>query len=195
MGSDGMDTPLAMLVIFGVSVLLALAGLVALRRSSLPGGTRPASFAVPGSVPPDLHPLPAEALWALRVGSLALSGVLVNGVFFAIVALLDLRAGDIGPPWPAILPLGLAATTLVLVIRGMRGLVRRRPGAAAILRRGFQVGAAGAVLLLLLVWAWPTDTTLKLAFSGFMLPMAMAAAWGARRAIRGLRDAGMEEGA
>ncbi|RZK89078.1 MAG: hypothetical protein EOO66_16735 [Methylobacterium sp.] len=134
------------------------------------------------------------ALKALRVGSLALSGVLVNGVFFAIVALLDLKAEDFGPPWPVIVPLGLAASTLVLVIRGIRGLVRRRAGAGATLRRGLQVGAVGAVLLLLLVWAWPTDTTLKLAFSGFMLPMAVAAAWGARRAIRGLRDTGMMDG-
>ena len=191
---DGMDTPLAMLVILGVSLVFALAGLVALRRSSLPGGTRPAAFAVPGSMPPGLYPLPVAALQALRVGSLALTGVLVNGMFFGIVALLDLGAEDIGPLWPVILPLGLAGSTLVLVIRGIRGLVRRRAGAGDTLRRGLQVGAGSAVLLLPLVWIWPTDTTLKLAFSGFMLPVAAAAAWGARRAIRDLRDVGMMQG-
>ena len=55
--------------------------------------------------------------------------------------------------------------------------------------RGLVRGAA-----LLLVWAWPTDTTLKLAFSSFMLPTAMAAAYGAGRAIRGLRETVMMEG-
>ena len=48
---------------------------------------------------------------------------------------------------------------------------------------------------LLLVWAWPTDTTLKLAFSAIMLPMALAAVWGARRALRGLDGADGMKGA
>ena len=52
----------------------------------------------------------------------------------------------------------------------------------------------GAALSLLLVWAWPTGTTLKLASSSFMLPMAMVAAYGAGRAIRGLRETVMMEG-
>lgn len=53
--------------------------------------------------------------------------------------------------------------------------------------RGLVRGAA------LLVWAWPTGTTLKLASSSFMLPMAMVAAYGAGRAIRGLRETVMME--
>ncbi len=54
--------------------------------------------------------------------------------------------------------------------------------------RGLVRGAA------LLVWAWPTGTTLKLASSSFMLPMAMVADYGAGRAIRGLRETVMMEG-
>ena len=192
---ERMDTPTAMLVILGISVASTLAGLVALRRSSLPGGTRPVAFAAPGSLPPGLHRLPDEVLGAVRVGSLALSGALVNGVFFALVTLLDASAGDLGPLWPVTLPVAVAVTTLVLMIRGTRGLVRRREGAGASLRRSWQIGAGGAALEVLLVWAWPTDLTLKLAFGAFMLPMALAAAWGARRALRGLRDADGREGA
>ncbi len=192
---ERMDTPTAMLVILGISVASTLAGLVALRRSSLPGGTRPVAFAAPGSLPPGLHRLPDEVLRAVRVGSLALSGALVNGVFFALVTLLDASAGDLGPLWPVTLPVAVAVTTLVLMIRGTRGLVRRREGAGASLRRSWQIGAGGAALEVLLVWAWPTDLTLKLAFGAFMLPMALAAAWGARRALRGLRDADGREGA
>ena len=192
---DRMDTPTAMLVILGISVASTLAGLVALRRSSLPGGTRPVAFAAPGSLPPGLHRLPDELLRAVRVGSLALSGALVNGVFFALVTLLDASAGDLGPLWPVTLPVAVAVTTLVLMIRGTRGLVRRREGAGASLRRSWQIGAGGAALEMLLVWAWPADLTLKLAFGAFMLPMALAAAWGARRALRGLRDADGREGA
>lgn len=186
---DRLDTPTAMLAILGISIVSTLAGLVALRRSSLPGGTRPVTFAAPGSLPPGLYPLPNEALWSIRIGSLAVSGALVNGVFFAIVALLDTSAGTLGPVWPVILPVAIAVTTLVLVIRGTRGLVRRRKGARTTLGRGWMIGAGGAALEVVLVWAWPTDITLKLAFSAFMLPMALAAAWGARRALRGLRDA------
>ena len=70
-----------------------------------------------------------------------------------------------------------------------RGPVRRREGAGTSLCRGWQVGARGAVLDLLLVWTRPTDATLKLAFSAFMLPKTLAAAWSARRAVRGLHDA------
>ncbi len=190
LSDDRLDTPTAMLVILGVSIVSTLAGLVALRRSSLPGGTRPVTFAAPGSLPPGLYPLPDGVRQSLRVGSLALSGALVNGVFFAIVTLLEAATGDFGPNWPVILPVAIAIATLVLMIRGIRGLVRRREGAENSLRRSWLVGAGGAALELLLVWAWPTDIILKLAFSAFMLPMALAAVWGARRALRGLHEAG-----
>lgn len=186
LSDDRLDTPTAMLVVLGVSIAFALAGLVALRRSSLPGGTRQITFAAPGSLPPGLYGLPNETLVSMRFGSLVLSGALVNGVFFAIVALLDTSTGDLGPIWPVILPVAVIVATLVLMIRGIRGLARRREGAGTTLRRSWHVGAGGAVLELLLVGAWPTDTKLKRAFSAFMLPMALAAVWGARRAMRGV---------
>ena len=194
LSDDRLDTPTAMLVILGVSLLSAAAGLVALRRSSLPGGIWPVTYATLGSLPPGFHPLPAGALGAVRAGSLAMSGALINGVFVAIVALIDTATGDLGPIWPVILPVTIAVTTLVLTIRGTRGLVRRRAGAGTSLCRSWRIGAGGAALELLLVWAWPTDPTLKLAFTAFMLPMALAAAWGARRAFRGLREAEEGEG-
>ena len=194
LSDDRLDTPTAMLVILGVSIASTLAGLVALRRSSLPGGTQPATFAAPGLLPPGLYPLPDGVLQSVRIGSLALSGALVNGVFFAIVALLEATTGDLGPIWPVILSVAIVVATLVLMIREIRGFVRWSEGAEASLRRSWQVGAGGAALELL-VRASPTDTTLKLAFSAFMLPMTFAASWRARRALRKLHGADGMEGA
>ena len=176
----------------GITMAFSIGGASALRRSSLPGGTRPASHPSPGTLPPgSLQPLPEAYNRALRTGSLALSGVLVNGASFAIATALNMDGASddlIGSPWPAVIPLLLVASTGVLVIRGKRALTRHHDAAPRTLRQGLLVGAASTSLLLGLLWVWPLPAGLRGAFSIFMAPMAMAAAWGARDARGKLSD-------
>ena len=182
---DYLDTPSAMLVILGLTVALALAGLLALRRSSLPGGTRPVTYITPGTPVPGYTPLPPEASWMLMLGSLPFSGTLINGGMFAIVATLD-PVGPAGTVWPAAVAATVALTVAILVFRGGFRLARGRPGAAADLRRGWRLGIACAAAAVPALWVWPTLLTAKLAFSGFMIPVALAAAWCGHRALRAL---------
>ncbi len=160
------------------------------RRSSLPGGTRPPADLPPGTLPAGLHPVPPVQRRALGVGSLTLSGVLADGILFAIVTLAGVRAETLGPLWPGAIPLVLAAATITLVVRGSRGLARRRTGAGRDLVRGRCLGAASAGLMPVLVWLWRADVVLKGTMSAFMGPMALAAAWGGLSAARRLRAAG-----
>ena len=178
-------TPLAMLVIMGLTTALALAGLLALRRSSLPGGTRPATYVAPGTAVPGYTPLPPGASVMLMFGSLPFSGTLVNGIMFTIVASLD-PVGPAGEIWPAAVLAVAVLTVGTLVFRGGFRLARRRPGAAGDLRHGWLLGIACAAAAVPALWLWPTLPAAKLAFSGFMVPMALAAAWCGRRALRAL---------
>ncbi|WP_177176848.1 hypothetical protein [Faunimonas pinastri] len=174
----------AMLIILAVTVLLSAVGLLVLRRSSLPGGTRPAAYLPPGTPPKGVRPMTASMRSMLAVGSLSLSGVLVNGVFFSIVASLDPVAGDFNLPWPAALPVGLSIVAGTMTIRGSRGLIRDQPEATRRLRQGWTFGAAGTCLLLALVWIWPAELAGKLALSIFMVPMAVGAVWGREVRLR-----------
>jgi hypothetical protein len=124
-----LGTPLTMEVALGATLLLALAGGVALRRSSLPGGGRPACFLLPGSIPPETT-ISGEARGALAVGSLALSGTLINGVFFSIMTILPTEKDSavFGAPWPAGIPAVLAVITMVLMVRGSARLRRATNG-------------------------------------------------------------------
>ncbi|MGU3664925.1 hypothetical protein ACLBX9_12130 [Methylobacterium sp. A49B] len=186
-GQGALDSPGGMSVVVGVTVVFALAGVIALRRSSLPGGARPPTYLTPGTLPAGLHPVPPELRTAMAIGSLTLSGALINGVFFVIVALLDVRSEALGPLWPAAIPVVIAGPTLVLQIRGGRRIARRDPHASQDLIRGWHLGASGTGLMLGLIWLWPTDPALKLAMSLFMAPMALAAAWAVVSASRRLR--------
>ncbi len=184
-GSDYLDTSLAMLVIMGLTTAFAFAGLLALRRSSLPGGTRPVTYIKPDTPVPGFTPLPPEASWMLMLGSLPLSGTLINGAMFAIVAILD-PVGPAGMVWPAAVVAIATLTVGTLVFRGGFRLARRRPGAAADLRRGWRLGIACAAAAVPALWVWPTLLAAKLGFSAFMIPLALAAAWCGRRALRAL---------
>ncbi len=185
--SASLATPLAMLVILGLTTTLSLGGLAALRRSSLPGRVRPVTYIAPGTPVPGFTPLPPEARSMLMLGSLPFSGTLMNGMMFAIVASLD-PVGPAGVVWPATL-VGVATLTVgTLVFRGGFRLARRRPGAATDLRRGWLLGMASAAMAVPALWAWPTLLTAKLAFSGFMVPIALAAAWCGRRALQALPE-------
>ncbi len=187
-GSDALDTPLAMLVIFGLTTALAGAGLMALRRSSLPGGTRPPSYIAPGTSIGGAQPLSDQARGALMLGSLPFSGTLINGMFFAVVATMD-PVGPAGTVWPAALVAILVLTVGTLVLRGGFRLARHRLGAAADLRRGWVFGMVGAIAAVAGLWVWPTNPTAKLVFSCFMVPLALAAVWGGRAALRRLSQA------
>ena len=184
-GSAFLDTPTAMLVIFALSTAFAAAGAVALRRSSLPGGTRPATYLPPGTLPPGVRPLPPAASVMLMQGSLPFGGALINGFFFAIVASLD-PLGPTGTIWPGALQATVMLVVGVLVFRGGFRLARRQASAARDLRRGWITGMVWAGAAIPALWAWPTLFSGKLAFSAFMVPIAGAAAWCGRRALRAL---------
>ncbi len=186
-GGASLATPPAMLVIMALTTALAFAGLLALRRSSLPGGTRPVTYIAPGTPVPGFHPLPPEASWMLMLGSLPFSGTLINGAMFAIVATLD-PVGPAGLVWPAAVVAVSVLAVATLVFRGGFRLARGRPGAAADLRRGWLLGMVCATAAVPALWVWPTLLTAKLAFSGFMIPMALAAAWCGRRALQALPE-------
>lgn len=175
-----------MLVILGLTTALAGAGLVALRRSSLPGGTGPVTYVAPGT-PAGARTLSEDAKSALMLGSLPFSGTLVNGIFFAIVATME-PVGPGGSVWPMTLVGVLALAVGTLVFRGSFRLARRRTGAAADLRRGWRLGMCCTVAAVAGLWAWPTIMTAKLAFSCFMVPVAIAAGWGGRAALRDLLE-------
>ena len=136
-GSTSLATPAAMLVILGLTVAASCAGAVALRRSSLPGGTRPATYLAPGTPLPGVRPLSPEARWMLMLGSVTFSAALVNGLFFAIVAALDPVGSAVWPPAMVAL---LLLTLGTFMFRGAFRLARRRPGAAHDLRRGWLLG-------------------------------------------------------
>lgn len=188
--SDGvphLDTPLAMLVILGVTTALAAAGAVALLRSSLPGGTRPVTYVAPETPIPGSHALPPAATDALRKGSLSFSGALINGMFFAIVATME-PIGPGGEVWPVALVAILVLSVGTLVFRGGFRLARRRQGAAHDLRRGWRLGMGCAIAAVPALWAWPTLTSGKLGLSCFMVPLAVAAACGGTKALRALPE-------
>ncbi len=54
------------------------------------------------------------------------------------------------------------------------------------------LGIVCSIAALAGLWAWPTMLTLKLGFDSFMVPLALAAAWCGRAALRGLPQAGLE---
>lgn len=178
-------TPSAMLIILALSTAFAVAGAVALRRSSLPGGARPVSYLPPGTMPPGVRPLPPAASVMLMQGPLPFSGALINGAFVAVVASLD-PIGPAGPVWPGMLQAIVSTAIGVLVFRGGYRLVRRRPGAARYLRRGWIAGMVWAVAAIPALWLWPTLFTAKLGFSAFMVPIALAATWCGQPALRAL---------
>ena len=184
-GAAPLDTPMAMLVVFALSTAFAGAGAVALRRSSLPGGTRPMTYLPPGSVLPGVRPLPPAASVMLMQGSLSFSGALINGAFMAIVASLD-PMGRAGTIWPGALQTVIVMALGILLFRGAYRLVRRRPGVARDLRRGWIASMVWAAAAIPTLWLWPTLVTGKLAFSAFMVPLALVAAWGGLRALRAL---------
>ncbi len=180
-------TPLAMSVILGLTTALAGAGLVALRRSSLPGGTRPVAYVAPGTPVPGARTLAPAATSMLMLGSLPFSGTLINGVMFAIVATIE-PVGPGGTVWPAALVAALMLTVATLVFRGGFRLARQRPGAAADLRRSWRLGIGCTVAAVAALWAWPTIIAAKLGFSCFMVPIAIAALWSGRSALRDLPE-------
>ncbi len=184
-GAAPLDTPTAMLVVLALSTAFAAAGAVALRRSSLPGGARPIAYLPPGTPPPGARPLPAAASALLMLGSLPFTGALVNGGFMAIVASLE-PIGPAGAIWPGALQAMVVAALGTLLFRGAYRLARRRPGVARDLRRGWIAGMVWAAAALPALWLWPTPSTGKLAFSAFMAPLALIAAWGGRGALRAL---------
>ncbi len=147
-----LDTPLAMLVILGLTTALAGSGLAALRRPSLPGGTRPASYVAPGTARPGVQPLPDQGRGVLMLGSLPFSGTLINGMFFAVVATME-PVGPAGMIWPGALVGILVLCVGTLVFRGGFRLTRRRPGAAADLRRGWGLGMVCTIAALAGLWA------------------------------------------
>ena len=182
---DFLDTPAAMLVILALCLAFAAAGAVALRRSSLPGGTRPITYLPPGTMPVGVIPLTASARLMLMQGSLPFSGALINGMFIAIVISLD-PLGPAGAVWPGVLQAGVVVTIGVLVFRGGFRLARRHPGAGRDLKRGWVSGMVWASAAVPVLWLWPTLFTAKLAFTAFMLPVAVAAVWCGRLALRAL---------
>ena len=186
-GRAGLDTPLAMSVILGLTTTLAGAGLVALRRSSLPGGTRPVAYVAPGTPVPGARILAPAATNMLMLGSLPFSGTLINGIFFAIVATME-PVGPGGAVWPTVLVAALVLTVATLVFRGGFRLARQRPGAADDLRRGWRLGIGCTIAAVAALWAWPTIIAVKLGFSCFVVPIAIAAAWSGRRALRDLPE-------
>ena len=182
-----LDTPGAMLIVLGLTTGLAVVGLVGLRRSSLPGGTRPPRYLPPGTPPPGARPLPAAASNALMLGSVPFSATLINGAMFSIAALLE----PIGPAalpwwWPAGLVVVAVLTVGTLVFRGSFRLARRNPAAAGDLRRGWRLGMICAVLPLAALWAWPAILQGKLVFSAFMGALILAAFWCGTKALRAL---------
>lgn len=186
-GATRLDTPLAMLIILGVTTALSGAGLIGLLRSSLPGGARPITYIAPGTPRTGYYPLPPAATLALMKGSLPFSGTLINGMFFAIVAVLE-PIGPYGEVWPVVVVAALALSVGTLVFRGGFRLRRRRPGTARDLTRGWQLGmgcAAGAIPAL---WALPAPVAPKLGFSCFMVPLAAAAIWFGTQALQALPE-------
>ena len=121
------------------------------------------------------------------LGSLPFSGTLINGMFFAVVAAME-PVGRAGTVWPGIVVAILVVTVGTLVFRGGFRLARRRPGAATDLRRGWGLGIICTIAAVAGLWAWPTILTAKLGFSCFMVPLALAAVWGGRAALNGLRQ-------
>lgn len=191
--SSRLDTPLAMVVILAITLLLSVAGGVALRSSSLPGGQLPVRYLPPGTVPPGTPaPLSDELLSAVKLASLAFSGVLINGSMFAITATMadaDDGRDALHTYWPLAIPLPLIVLTAILVFRGIRVLVRRRDAIPAELRVGLPLGAGGCVLMLVLLWVWPQPILVKEAFSVVMAPLALAAALCTRWSLRLMRRA------
>ncbi|MGI4942881.1 MAG: hypothetical protein ACRYHQ_20345 [Janthinobacterium lividum] len=191
--SSRLDTPVAMGVILAITLLLSAAGGVALRASSLPGGLRPVRYLPPGTLPRgSLPPLSDELLSAVKLASLAFSGVLINGSMFAITATMadaDYGQDALHTYWPLAIPLTLIVLTAILVFRGIRVLVRRRDAIPAELRVGLSLGASGCVLMLVLLWVWPQPILVKEAFSVVMAPLALAAALCTWWSLRLMREA------
>jgi hypothetical protein len=185
-GTD-LATPFAMTVIFAVTLIFALGGFAALRRSSLPGGSLPPSYRQPGTRPPGLIDVPLATTGALRIGSLTLSGALVNGMMFAIILMVG-RIDDDAPfsPtmfWPMLIPAVVTGAIATSMVRSTRTLIRNGPGAEPKLRRAWVAAAVAAWGFLAGLWLLPgVPAAVQLALSAFTLPMALLAAWGAWRA-------------
>ncbi len=185
----GMDlaTPLAMSVILAITLVFALAGFAALRRSSLPGGSLPPSYRTPGTRPPGMIEVSPATTGALRVGSLTLSGAVVNGMMFAIILMVG-RIDDAAPFsltmfWPMLIPAVIAGAIGTSTVSNTRALIRNGPGAEPRLRRAWVAGAVAAWVFLAGLWLLPgVPGMMRLALSAFTLPMALLAAWGAWRA-------------
>ena len=191
LGAETLGTPLALAVITGVAAALAAAGLLALRRTSLPGGTLPATYLPPGTLPQGRRSLPPLANYALQVGSLTMSGTLVNGILFGIVATVgaaapgeDLRI----TLWPIAAAIAPVAAVAALFTRGVMRLNRRTPGALDDLKRAWRLGMACSAGLLALMLAGPGVAAAKGVFGLFMAAMAAAAAWGGLRALKQVPD-------
>ena len=189
----GLDlaTPLAMAIIFVMTLIFALGGFAALRRSSLPGGSLPPAYRQPGTKPPGLVEVSPATTGALRVGSLTLSGTVINGIMFAIVLTVG-RINDDAPFslaifWPMLIPAVVGATIGASVFRSTTALIRNIPGAEPRLRRAWGAGAVAAWAFLAGLWLLPAMLPLKLAMSVFTVPMALLAAWAAWRAALLLR--------
>ena len=82
----------------------------------------------------------------------------------------------------------MVAAVGTLLLRGSSRLIRRHPGAATDLRRGWRLGMACPVALLVLVWVWPLDAGVKEALSVPMVALGLLGAWGGRRALRRLLE-------
>ncbi len=187
--------PTALLVTLGISLVLSAIGIFALRRSSLPGGGRPVHFARPGSVPPGRASVPPAATGPLMLGSLTLTGTLINGILFGIVAILPIIMGNAGQDQASSLLLAgpvLLVPPIVLVsgfyqVRGRRRFAMRHfTQALDDLRRGWWIGIVCAPGFLVLLWVWPAVIDVKVGVSVFMLPLAIAAVWGGRHAMHRL---------
>ena len=185
-------TPGPMAVILAICTAFAIGGVVLLRRSSLPGGGRPPRYLAPGTLAPGARPVSWELVDVMRTGSLAVSGALMNAMFFAIAVSVMTES-----LWPIAISVTVAVVPVVLtgylVMRAGWGLSRGRPGAAAQLHFGLWVGAASAALFWAMFLAWPMVAALKIGFSVFMGPLTAAAAWSAHRSWSKLVAAGGDQ--
>lgn len=180
-------TPSWMLGLFAGSVLCSGLGALALARSTLPGGS-----ARPQDLPPATPSLPPLVRAALQLGSISLTGTVVNGILFASATIAGLGnpiAAAVEQFWPVLIPCAAIAVTAGLMLRGMARAQQSAAGAWRDLRWSIDLGGIGACVLLVLLWAWPIPDAVKVGFSVFMGPMAVAAVWTGWVAQQWLRNA------
>ncbi len=182
-GAGANASPGMLLALCGVSAGLSGLGARAIRRSALPGGSARAEDLPP--VPAGLPPLLRAAL---QVASVSLSGTLVNGILFGTTILGD-ADGTLLSYWPILVPVAAIVLTGGLMLRGA-AQTRHGDGAAwRTLRTSIVAGGIGSCVPLAMLWAWPYPSAVKIGFSVFMVPMAIAALWTGRIAQRWLTDA------